>query len=108
MITAASYLLEQECSNITLPCKVTSDNKTTVTYSWLHEDQYVNVDQRVYIDGSNLVISVAQSTDAGHYTCVVSTQMTDSPDTLPRVLHSNVSILSLSSKHVTIYVVLLV
>lgn len=67
----------------------------------MHENQNVNVDQRVYINGGDLVITGLQPTDAGQYTCVVYTVVTDSLDAVPRKLHSNISILSVSGMDVT-------
>lgn len=100
VVMAPHYVTEQEGSNIILPYYVTSDNSTTVTYSWMHENQYIIVDHRVYIIGGDLVINAVQFIDGGHYTCVVSTQVTDSLDAMPRVLHSNVSILFVSGMYV--------
>ena len=96
VVTMPRQVVEQEGNNITLPCNATSDKSTTIAYSWMHDNQYVNVDQRVYMKGGNLVITFLQSVDAGHYTCVVNTKVTDSLDALSRELHSNVSILSVS------------
>lgn len=62
----------------------------------MHENQYVIVDQRVYIIGGDLVITLLRPTDAGRYVCMVSTQVTNSLDAEPRVLLSNISILSVS------------
>lgn len=96
VVTMPRQVVEQEGNNITLPCNATSDKSTTIAYLWVHDNQYVNIDQRVYMKGGNLVITFLQSVDAGHYTCVVNTKVTDSLDALPRELHSNVSILSVS------------
>lgn len=96
VVTTPRQVAEQEGNNITLPCNATSDRSTTVIYSWMHDNQYVNVDQRVFMKGGSLVITSLRPTDAGRYTCVVTTKVTDSLDALPRELHSNVSILSVS------------
>lgn len=95
-VTTARQLAEQAGSNITLPCAVTSDRSTTITYSWMHNGTAVVVDKRVSMNDGSLVISALQSTDAGSYTCVVETRVTDSLNAKPRVLHSNVSILIVS------------
>ena len=49
------------------------------------------------------MITELRPTDAGRYTCVVSTQVTNSLDARPRVLLSNVSILSVSGMHIISY-----
>ncbi len=97
--TASRHLAEQEGNNITLPCSVTSDLSTTITYSWIHDNQTV-LGQRVSVNGGNLVISDLQPTDAGSYRCVVHTEVTNFIDVQPRVLLSNVSILSISGMHI--------
>ena len=96
VVTTPRQVAEQEGNNITLPCNATSDKSTTVAYSWMHNSEYVNIDQRVYTKDGNLVITFLRPTDAGRYTCVVNTKVTNSLDALPRELHSNVSILSVS------------
>lgn len=98
--TTPRQLAEQEGNNITLPCSVNSDASTTTTYSWSHDNQPVVIDERVFIKGGDLVITKLQPTDAGRYTCVVSTRVTNLLDAQPRVLLSNVSILSVSGMHI--------
>ena len=98
-VTTPRQLAEQEGNNITLPCTVTSDGSTAVVYSWMHNNQLVKVDERVFINGGDLVISALQPTDAGRYTCVVNTTVMSSSDAKPRVLYSNISILSVSGMY---------
>ena len=100
VVTTPRQLAEQEGNNITLPCSVNSDASTIITYSWRHNNQPVVVNGRVSIKGGDLVISDLQPTDAGRYICVVSTQVTNSLDAQPRVLLSNISILSVSGMHI--------
>ena len=95
--TTSRQLAEQEGQEITLPCSVTSEaSSTVITYSWRRDNQPVVINQRVSMNGGDLVISNLQPSDAGRYTCVVNTGVTNSVGAQPRELLSNISILSVS------------
>ena len=106
VMTTPRQLAEQEGNNITLPCSVNYDASTSITYSWRRDNQPIIVDERVSIRGGDLVISDLQPTDAGRYTCVVNTRVIDSSNAQPRVLLSNISILSVSGNDIAFVQVL--
>lgn len=94
--TPARQLAEQAGNTIVLPCVVTADQSTKITYSWTRDGQTITPNQRIQINNGSLMLTSLQSSDEGRYVCVVRTQVVALLSALPRKLYSNVSILSVS------------
>lgn len=94
--TPARQLANQAGSDVILPCVVSADQSTRITYSWTRNGTAVTPNGRIQIDNGSLVLTSLQRSDEGRYICIVRTQVMASLSALPRVLYSNVTILSVS------------
>ena len=99
--TPARQLAEQAGNDIILPCVVSADQSTRITYFWTHNEQVVTPNRRIQINNGSLMLSSLQSSDEGRYICVVRTQVMALLSAQPRLLYSNISILSVSGRVIT-------